>query len=89
MLHFELVPDCHAVDAKLYAQHLQRIYDTWKICYPALVNQRPAFLQRDNAPEHNAYVTKRKLEEHVGEGVEVLLQNLYSKDIESSNSNLF
>ena len=34
VLHFELVPDGRAVDAELYCQQLDRVYDKLKQKYP-------------------------------------------------------
>ena len=45
VLHFELVSDGHAVDAELYCQQLDRVYDKLKQKYPTLVRRNRALFQ--------------------------------------------
>lgn len=87
VVHFEFVPHGRAVDADLYSQQLERVYDVLKARYPALVNRQRALLQHDNAPAHRAIVTKEKLA-HL-QGIEVLPHPAYSPDLAPSDYHLF
>lgn len=77
VLHFQLVLFDHTVNAALFAQQLQRVYDDLKARHPSLVNRRGALLQHNITPAHTANVTKHKLE-----GLEVLPQAAYSPNHE-------
>jgi histone-lysine N-methyltransferase SETMAR len=87
VLHFELVPHGRAVNAELYTQQLDCVYEVLKSRYPALVNRRCALLQHDNAPAHRARLTKAKIQEL--EGVELLPHPAYSPDVAPSDYGLF
>ncbi|CAM4819728.1 unnamed protein product, partial [Rotaria magnacalcarata] len=63
VVHFELVPDGRAVDAELYSEQLERVYNILMQHYPTLIRQERALLQHDNAPAHRANLTKEKLGE--------------------------
>ena len=63
------------------------IYEKLKEKYPALISQKHALMQQDNAKPHIARKTKDKLEEL--DGVEVLLHPEYSPDCTPSNYGLF
>ena len=87
VLHFELVPNGRAINAELYCQQLDRVYDKLKEKYPALVNRKRALFQHDNAKPHTAKKTKEKFEEL--DGVEVLPHPTYSPDAAPSDYGLF
>lgn len=87
ILHFELLPDGLAVNAQLYSEQLQRVYDILKARYPALVNRKRALLQHDNAPAHIARMTQQKISEL--DGMEVLPHPAYSPDLAPSDFHLF
>ena len=78
VLHFELVPNGRAMNAKLYCQQLDRVYDKLAEKYPRLVSRKRALFQQDNAKPHAAKKTKAKFEEL--SGVEVLSHPAYSPD---------
>ncbi|CAF1582868.1 unnamed protein product [Adineta ricciae] len=73
VLHFELVPDGRAVNAELYCQPLDRVYDKLKAKYPTLFRWKRALFQQDNAK-----TTKKKFDDL--DEVEVLLHPAYSSD---------
>ena len=87
VVHFELVPNGRAINAELYCQQLDRVYDKLKEKYPALINRKRALMQQDNAKPHTAKKTKDKFEEL--EGVEVLPHPAYSPDCAPSDYGLF
>ena len=87
VLHFELVPDGRAVDAELYCQQLDRVYDKLKQKYPTLVRRNRALFQQDNAKSHTAKTTKEKFDEL--EDVEILPHPAYSPDAAPSDDGLF
>ncbi|CAM4771115.1 unnamed protein product [Rotaria magnacalcarata] len=87
VVHFELVPDGRAVDAELYSEQLERVYNILMQCYPTLIRQERAPLQHDNAPAHRANLTKEKLGEL--DGIEVLSHPAYSPDLGPSDYGLF
>ena len=87
VLHFELVPDGHAVDADLYTQQLDRVYAVLRDRYPALINRKHVLLQQDNAPAHRAKLTQQKIQEL--EGIELLPHPAYSPDLAPSDYYLF
>jgi histone-lysine N-methyltransferase SETMAR len=86
-LHFELVPNGRAINAELYCQQLDRVYDKLKQKYPILVNRKRVLMQQDNAKPHTAKKTKDKFEEL--DGVEVLPHPAYSPDCAPSDYSLF
>jgi histone-lysine N-methyltransferase SETMAR len=87
VLHFELVPNGRAINAELYCQQLDRVYDKLKEKYPALINRKRALFQQDNAKPHAAKKTKGKFEEL--SGIEVLPHPAYSPDAAPSDYGLF
>lgn len=87
IVHFELVPNGRAINAELYCQQLDRVYDKLKENYPTLVNRKRALFQQDNAKPHTAKKTKDKFEEL--DGVEVLPHPAYSPDCAPSDYGLF
>jgi histone-lysine N-methyltransferase SETMAR len=87
IVHFELVPNGRAINAELYCQQLERVYDKLKEKYPALVNRKRALMQQDNAKPHTAKKTKDKFEEL--DGVELLPHPAYSPDCAPSDYGLF
>src|SRR4051812_47905942 len=87
VLHSELVLNGRAINAELYCQQLDRVYDKLKEKYPALVNRKRALFQQDNAKPHTAKKTKEKSEEL--DGIEVLPYPAYSPDAASSDYDLF
>jgi histone-lysine N-methyltransferase SETMAR len=87
VLHFELVPDGRTVNAELYCQQLDCVYDKLKEKYPIAVRRTRALFQQDNAKPHTAKKTKEKFDEL--EEVEVLPHPAYSPDIAPSDYGLF
>ncbi|CAF3284141.1 unnamed protein product [Rotaria sp. Silwood2] len=87
VVHFELVPDGRAVNAELYSEQLERVYNVLKQRYPTLIRRKRAILQHDNAPAHRANLTKEKLDEL--DGVKVLPHPAYSPDLAPSDYGLF
>ena len=87
VVHFELVSNGRAINAELYCQQLDRVYDKLKEKYPALINRKRALMQQDNAKPHTAKKTKDKFKEL--EGVEVLPHPGYSPDCAPSDYGLF
>ena len=87
MLHFKLVPDGRAVNAELYCQQLDCVYDKLKEKYPIAVRRTRGLFQQDNAKLHTAKKTKEKFDEL--EEVEVLPHPAYSPDIAPSDYGLF
>ena len=78
IMHFELVPNGHAIRAKLYYQQLERVYEYLKQKYLALINQKCILIQQDNAKPHTSRKTKDKFKE-LG-SVDVLPHPAYSPD---------
>ena len=87
ILHFEFVPDGHAVDAHLYSEQLHRVYEVLRTRYPALVNRKRVLLQHDNAPAHRARLTQAAIREM--DGFTVLPHPAYSPDCAPSDYGLF
>lgn len=87
VVHFELIPDGRAVNAELYTEQLERVYNVLKQRYPTLIHQKRALLQHDNASAHRANLTKEKLDEL--DGIEVLPHPAYSPDLAPSDYGLF
>ncbi len=44
VVHFELVPDGRAVNAELYSEQLERVYNVLKQRYPTLIRRKRALL---------------------------------------------
>jgi histone-lysine N-methyltransferase SETMAR len=87
VVHFELVPDGRAVNAELYSEQLERVYNVLKQRYPTLIRGKRALLQHDNAPAHRPNLTKEKLDEL--DDVEVLPHPPYSPDLAPFDYGLF
>ncbi|CAF1691162.1 unnamed protein product [Adineta ricciae] len=87
VLHFELVPDGRTVNAELYCQQLDRVYDKLKEKYPTLFRWKSALFQQDNAKPHTAKTTKEKFDDL--DEVEVLPHPAYSSDAAPSDYGLF
>jgi histone-lysine N-methyltransferase SETMAR len=86
-LHFELVPNGRAINAELYCEQLDRVYDALVEKYPSLVRRKRALFQQDNAKPHTARKTSKMFEEL--DGVEVLPHPAYSPDVAPSDYGLF
>ena len=78
VVHFELVQNGQAINAELYCQQLDRVYEKLKEKYPALINRKRALLQQDNAKPHTAKKTTGRFQEL--DGVEILPHPAYSPD---------
>ena len=87
ILHFELVPNGRTVNADLYCQQLDHVYDKLKVKYPALVHEEGVLFQQDGAKPHTAKRTREKFSEL--EGVEILPHPPYSPDAAPSDYGLF
>ena len=62
IVHFELVTNGRAINAELYCQQLEQVYEKLKQKYPALINQKRVLMQQDNAKPHTSKKTKDKFE---------------------------
>ena len=89
VIHFELVPEGLAINAELYSQQLERMYENAALGerYPALVNRKRVLLQQDNARPHTAHLTQEKIAEL--EGIKLLSHPAYSPDLAPSDYHLF
>lgn len=93
VLHFELVPNGHAISAKLYCQQLERkslakgLRKSFKQKYPALNNRKHPFMQQPNAKSHTARKTKDMFEEL--DDTNILPHPVYSPDCAPSGYGLF
>ena len=87
IVHFELVPEGKAVNAELYTEQLDRVYEAMRQKYPTLISRKRALLQQDNAPAHRAKKTQGKIAEL--DGIEVLPHPAYSPDLAPSDYGLF
>ena len=87
VVHFELIADGQAVNAELYSEQLERVYNVLTQRYPTLIRRKRALLQHDNAPAHRANLTKEELDEL--DGVEILPHPAYSPDLAPSDYGLF
>ena len=83
VLHFELIPAGRSINAELYSEQLDSVYEVISTRYPALVNRRRVLLQHDNASAHRATLTQAKIQEL--EGIEVLPHPAYSPDLAVSD----
>ena len=70
VIHFELVPDGHSINADLFSPQLKKMYNKLRRKYPGLVNRQQALLQMDNARPHTAIRTRQTLQEL--DGIELL-----------------
>ena len=84
---FELVPDGRAVNAELYSEQLERVYNVVTQRYPTLIRRKLVLLQHDNVPAHRANLTKETLDEL--NAVEVLPHPPYSPALAPSDYGLF
>lgn len=87
ILHFETIPENKSVNAEVYCEQLNRVYDILKKKYPTFVKRKRVLMQQDNAPAHRARLTQQKFLEL--EGVEVLPHPPYSPDLAPSDYGLF
>lgn len=87
ILHFELVPNGHAVNAELYSAQLERLHNVLCVHYQALINHKRALLQKYNAAAHRSRLVKQKISELAG--IEVLPHPAYSPDLAPSDYHLF
>ena len=83
VVHWEFVPNGHAVDAELYSQQLERVHEILRRRCPALVNRIWVLLQQDNARPHTARTTMTKIEE-LG-GIDLPQHPAYSHDLAPSD----
>ena len=87
VLLYQLLPNGKAVNAQLYSEQLDQVYEVLKRRYPGLVNRKRVLLQQDNAPAHRATLTRNKIEEL--DGIDVLPHPPYSPDLAPSDYALF
>jgi histone-lysine N-methyltransferase SETMAR len=87
LIYYELVLDCCTINVEVYSQQLENMYTVLLEKYPALVNQKRALLQQDNARPHTAKKTLQKIEELVG--IKLLPHPAFSPDLEPSDYHLF
>ena len=83
ILHFELVPNGRAINAEVYCEQFDRVYDALVEKYPSLVRRKHAY----NAKPHTAKKTNNKFEKL--DSVEVLPHPAYSPDVAPSDYGLF
>lgn len=86
VLYFELVSDGRSINADLYSEQLDRVYNILKGQYPAMINRERALLLHDGAPAR-ALLTQAKIEEL--DGLEILPHSAYSPDLAPSDYGLF
>ena len=87
LLHFQLISESRAVNADLYAEQLDRIYQVIAAQYPVLVNRKGVLLQHDNGLAHRARTTQAKIQELYG--IQVLPHPPYSPDLAPFDYGLF
>lgn len=58
LVYFELVLDCRALNAELYSQQMDGLYE---VLVPVLVNRNLVLPQQENAHSHTAKITLTKL----------------------------
>jgi histone-lysine N-methyltransferase SETMAR len=87
LIYYELVPDCHTINAEVYSQQLEKMCTVLLEKYLALVNRKYVLLRQDNACPHTAKKTLQKMKEV--EGIEQLLHPACSPDLEPSDCYLF
>ena len=86
IIHFELVPDGHTINAELYSTQLERVHTILYERFPELVNRKRVLFQQDNAKPHTAARTQQKIEELEWE---LLPHPGYSPDVATSDYHLF
>ncbi|CAF1506977.1 unnamed protein product [Adineta ricciae] len=79
ILYSELVPNGCIINAELYCEQCDRVYDALVEKYPSLVRQKCALFQQDNAKPHTAKKTSNKFEE--SDGLKVLPHPAHSPDV--------
>lgn len=84
LFHFVLFLDGHSVDANLYAQQMQRLFDGLIVRYLTLVKRRLSLLRHSNAPTCSINVSKYK-----PEGSEMLPRPAYSLNFSPLDYHLF
>ena len=87
IIYFGFVPNGRAVDAELYSEQIERVYEILRLKYPALVNRKLVLYQHDDAPAHRARLTRDKI--RTLDGIEILPHPPYSPDIAPSDYGLF
>ncbi|GFX61640.1 histone-lysine N-methyltransferase SETMAR [Trichonephila clavipes] len=84
--HFEVLKPGETVNADLYCEQLDRLYQSLFEKYPAIINRKGVILKNDNARPHCA---RKTLERINGLGWEVLPHPPYSPDIAPTEFHLF
>lgn len=87
VLYFEVLPHGRSINAELYCQQLERVYEKLKEKYPALINRGLALFHQDNAKPHTARLTKEKFKQM--DGVVILPHPPFSPDLAPSDYGLF
>ena len=80
------MPNGRAINAELYCEQLDRVYDALVEKCPSLVRRKRALFQQDNAKSHTSRKTSNKFEEL--DGIEVLPHPVYSPDVAPSEYGL-
>jgi histone-lysine N-methyltransferase SETMAR len=86
IVHFEMIPNRRSITAALYCQQLDRVRESLRLSYPALVNSNQVVFLQNNAKPHTTLLTRAKLDEL---GWEVLSHPPYSPDLAPSDYHLF
>jgi [histone H3]-lysine36 N-dimethyltransferase SETMAR len=63
IIHWELLPNNTTVNAEVYAEQLQRVYNKLRRPPFTTLSRRGIILQQDGAPPHRAQTTREKIEE--------------------------
>ena len=87
VIQCEFVPNGLTVDALLYSQQQERVYEILRRIYPALVNRNRVLLKQGNARPHIERTTMTKCQD--SGGIELLPYPAYSHDLVPSNYYLF
>jgi hypothetical protein len=58
-----MIPNDRSITAALYCQQLDRVQESLRLNYPALVNRNQVVFLQDNAKPHTALLTRAKLDE--------------------------
>jgi histone-lysine N-methyltransferase SETMAR len=80
------IPNGRSITAALYCQQLDRVQESLRLNYPALVNRNQVVFLQNNAKPHTPLLTRAKLDEL---GWEVLSHPPYSPDLAPSDYHLF
>lgn len=86
LIHFELVPEGHTINAEVYSHQLQCVQDQLRRAPYTVLSRSGPLLLHDNARPHVAALTQKKIEEL---GWTVLPHPAYSPDIAPSDFHLF